>query len=121
MTKRSVADQTSADEGRFELLQRLAHEEEAEANGEELPPEPTPHARGLNARRLLVTFPDPAWPDAVRALAQQHGCRTSDVVIRALSEYFDRLEHDQAEPPADVPDRRMRAGEADDLPWTPGE
>ena len=119
---RRVSDQLGDDESRFELMQRLARSEEreeAEERGEELPAEPTPHARGLTARRLLVTFPDPAWVDVVRAKAEEWGCRTSDLVVKALSVYLDLVERGEADPPEEVLDQRMRAGEADSLPWEP--
>ena len=119
MAKRRISDQVGDDKSRFELLERLARREEAEEQGEEPPAEPTPHARGLNARRLLVTFPDPAWVLAVRAKAEAWDCRTSDLVVKALSVYLDLVDRGEADPPDAHEDPRMRAGEGQDLPWEP--
>jgi hypothetical protein len=119
MAKRSVSGQLSEDESRFDLIERLARQQEAEEQGEELPPEPTPHAQGLAARRLLVTFPDPAWPEAIRALADDWHCRHSDLIVRAVSVYVDLVEQGKASPPDPVGDGRLRAGEGQDLPWDP--
>jgi hypothetical protein len=118
---RRVSDRLD-DERRFEMLDRLARREEreeAKEQGEEPPAEPSPHARGLTGRRLLVTFPAPEWVEAVKAKAEAWGCRASDLMVRALSVYMDLVERGEADPPEKVPDQRMRAGEADDLPWEP--
>jgi hypothetical protein len=116
---RRVSDQLDDDESRFEMLQRLARREEAEEQGEEPPPEPTPHARGLPDRRLMITFPDAAWVDAIRTKAESWGSRPSDLIVKAVSVYMDLVERGEADPPVEVLDQRMRAGEADDLPWDP--
>jgi hypothetical protein len=119
---RRVSDHLDDDERRFDMLERLARREEVEEakeQGEEPPAEPSPHARGLTVRRLLVTFPSPEWVEAVKAKAESWGCRTSDLMVRALSVYLDMVERGEADPPAEVLDQRTRTGEGQDLPWEP--
>jgi len=119
---RRLSEQLDPDEARFRRMADLARKEEreeAEEQGQEPPAEPTPHARGLTDRRLLVTLPEAAWVEVLRAKAEGWGCRTSDLVVKAISVYMDLVERGEADPPAEVVDQRTRAGEADDLPWEP--
>lgn len=80
---------------------------------------PRPHERDRTGRKMTVTFPDPAWLDAIQAEAERWGVRPSDVMVYAISVMMDAFEQGQARPSGEA-QPYQRAGEGLDLPWEPG-
>ena len=89
-------------------------------------PEPTParkitrHETGRKARQMSLTFPSPAWKEAINDQAAKWDLRPSDLLVFCVSYALGEIAEGRAERPAGEIDRhRQRAGEGLDLPWTP--
>lgn len=79
----------------------------------------SPHVRDRRARMMSVTFPDPEWCDAIRELAERWDVRPGDIVVYAVSRFFDDLRNEEVEGPIARAGFQDRAGDVFDLPWEP--
>lgn len=117
MSRRRIAEQVEP----IEFL--VSREEPAGRRRAEegQPRKRTPHERGRVARRMSVTFPDAAWPEIVRKLAQRWQVRPADVLVLAVARLMaDLAAGEEIEGPVGTVGFQERAGVVFSLPWEPG-
>ena len=80
-----------------------------------------PHETERRDRQMNVTFRSPAWPEALRDMAERWGLRPADLVTWCVAQAISQVQAGEVAAPSGEERRQHHraCGWMDNLPWEP--